>query len=80
MQGNNLICFVFETVKTLAPNSLSTLFSVLEVPLELVANTISDTLLNMSCPALKDLTVGGVNFEEGMGKLFPGAGRSYGAL
>jgi hypothetical protein len=70
------VCFVFEVVKTLAPNSLSSLFSVLEVPLQLITSTIGSVLLNMSCPALTDLTVGGQNFVEGIQNLFPGAAKS----
>jgi len=73
LEGNNLLCFVFEIVKTVAPNSLSTLFSVLKVPLELITDTIGAALLNISCPAFADLTVGGQSFEEGVQNLFPGA-------
>lgn len=80
LEGNNLICFVFEAIKTLAPNFLSTIFSVLEAPLDLITSTLGSTLLNMSCPALTDLTIGGQSFEEGIGKMFPGASKSHGAF
>ncbi|KAH8805188.1 oxidase [Xylogone sp. PMI_703] len=80
LEGNNLICFVFEVVQTLAPNSLSPLFSVLDVPLQLVTNTLGSALLNFTCPALKDLTVGGQSFEKGIQSMFPGAAKSGSAF
>jgi hypothetical protein len=79
LEGNNLLCLVFEVVKTAAPNSLSTIFSVLEVPLKLITDTIGLALLNLACPAFKDLTVGGQSFEEGIKSMFPGA-RSSGSV
>jgi hypothetical protein len=80
LEGSNLMCFVFEAVKTLAPNFLSTIFSVLEVPLELITDTLGSALLGLSCPALTDLTIGGQSFEKGIVKMFPGASKSHGAL
>ncbi|RMJ15113.1 hypothetical protein CDV36_005265 [Fusarium kuroshium] len=73
LEGNNLLCFVFEIVKTVAPNSLSTLFKIIEVPLKLVTDTLGAALLDLACPAFKDLTVGGKSFEEGIQAQFPGA-------
>ena len=80
LENNNLLCFVFEVVKTLAPNSLSTLFSVLDVPLQLIADTVGAAILNFTCPAFEDLTVGGQGFEEGIMSMFPGAKMSGGAF
>ncbi|KAN0120082.1 Cloroperoxidase [Hyaloscypha variabilis] len=80
LEGNNLMCFVFEAVKTLAPNSLSTLFSVLEIPLELITDTLGSALTGLSCPALTDLTIGGQGFEDAITTMFPGARKSGGAL
>ena len=73
LEGNNLLCFVFEIVKTVAPNSLSTLFKIIEVPLKLVTDTLGAAILDLTCPAFKDLTVGGKSFEEGIQVQFPGA-------
>jgi hypothetical protein len=77
LEGNNLLCFVFEVVKTVAPNSLSTLFSVLSVPLKLVTDTIDIALLDITCPAFADLTVGGQSFQDGIQSMFPGAKTSH---
>ncbi|KAF2813627.1 uncharacterized protein BDZ99DRAFT_557545 [Mytilinidion resinicola] len=38
LEGNSLMCFVLEVVKTFAPNSLATLFKTLATPLELVTD------------------------------------------
>ena len=74
------MCFVFEVVKTVAPNLLSGIFSIVEVPVELITSTIGSALLNMSCPALTDLSIGGQSFEKGVESMFPGASKSHGAL
>ncbi|KAI1328540.1 oxidase [Xylariaceae sp. FL0255] len=74
LEGNNLICFTLDVVKTFAPNSLSTLFKTLEVPLELLDNAIVGPLLNISCPAFNDLTVGGTDLFTYLKQTYPGAG------
>lgn len=80
LEGNNLMCFVFEVVKTVAPNSLSTLFSIIRVPLKLVTDTLGAAILNLACPAFGDIAVGGKSFEDGMELKFPGAKLSGSAL
>lgn len=80
LEGNNLLCLVFEVVKTLAPNSLSTLFSTIEAPLQLILDALGTALLNISCPAFEDLTVGGTPLQDALGGLFPGANASSSAL
>ncbi|XEV01096.1 hypothetical protein FSHL1_006383 [Fusarium sambucinum] len=71
LKGNNLLCFVFEVVKTASPNSLSNIFSTL-APLKLITDTLGSALLDLSCPALKDLTVGGESLVQGLKKKYPG--------
>ncbi|KAF4972594.1 hypothetical protein FSARC_867 [Fusarium sarcochroum] len=73
LKGNNLLCFVFEVIKTAAPNSLSTIFNVIRAPLELITDALGSALLDITCPAFKDLTVGGTSFEKGIQEKFPGA-------
>ncbi|KAH7136931.1 oxidase [Dactylonectria estremocensis] len=73
LEGNNLLCFVFEIVKTVSPNSLSTLFSIIKVPLKLITDTLGAAVLDLACPAFDDMTVGGKTFEEGITSQFPGA-------
>jgi hypothetical protein len=80
LEGNNLICFIFEVVKSIAPNSLSGVFETVKVPLRMVLDILATPLLDLECPALEDLKVGGSSYEEGIQKLFPGAKLSGGGL
>lgn len=73
LQGNNLLCFVFEVLKTVSPNSLSTLYTIIEVPLQLLLDTLGSTLLSLTCPAFADLKVGGNTLEEVLTQTYPGA-------
>ncbi|KAI8168790.1 Dothistromin biosynthesis peroxidase dotB [Colletotrichum sp. SAR 10_70] len=73
LENNNLLCFVFEILKTASPNSLSTLFSIIEVPLKLVTDAVGAAVLNLACPAFKDMMVGGKSFEDGIKDQYPGA-------
>lgn len=82
LQGNNMLCFVFEVLKFVSPNALSGLFSTLEVPLDLLNNVLDDSVLDLGlgCPAFKDLTAGGKPVWEGLEDLFPGALKSASIL
>lgn len=80
LEGNNLLCFVFEVVKTAAPNSLSTIFSIIDAPLKLITDSLGSALLNLSCPAFGDLLVGGQRFDDGIKGMFPGASKSGSAI
>lgn len=80
LQGNNLLCFVFEAMKFMAPDSLSPLFSSLGLPMQLVNDALAAPLLSLACPALKDLTVGGKPLWDGLQELYPGAAMSGRAL
>ena len=75
LEGNNLLCFVFEVLKTLSPNSLSTIFDIIEVPLQMLFDTLGSALLDLSCPAFKDLTVGGQGLGDAIESMFPGAAK-----
>lgn len=79
-EGNNLLCFVFEVLKTFLPNSLSPLLSTLEVPINLVTDTIAAPILSLACPAWKDLTDGGEPLWEAIQRSFPGAKNSGSSL
>ncbi|KAI1865624.1 hypothetical protein JX265_007947 [Neoarthrinium moseri] len=80
LEGNNLICFALEVVKTFAPNSLSNLFKTLEKPLELVNNAILDPLLDLSCPDWSDLTANGTDLLTHLVDTYPGASKGSFAL
>ncbi|KAK7923484.1 Cloroperoxidase [Apiospora marii] len=76
LEGNNLVCFVLQVVKTFAPNSLSSLFKTLELPLKLVNDAVLNPLLDLSCPEFKDLTMDGKDFLTGLTDKYPGAAKS----
>lgn len=80
LEGNNLLCFVFEVVKLAAPNILSNIFATIATPLQTLTDAIGSAVLNMSCPAFDDLTVGGKDLATGLGDMFPGAGKSGSVL
>ncbi|KAL1649581.1 hypothetical protein SLS58_001638 [Diplodia intermedia] len=80
LEGNNLLCFVLEVVKTFAPNSLSPLLKTLEVPLQLISDAITGPITSLACPAWKDLTDGGEPLWDGLQERFPGAGRAGSSL
>ncbi|KAG2415253.1 hypothetical protein HFD88_006444 [Aspergillus terreus] len=80
LEGNNLLCFVFEVLKFASPNALSGLYKTLAEPLELITNALDVPLLNMSCPAFADLQMGGEPFWESIQDHFPGAMKSGSSL
>lgn len=76
LEGNNLICFVMEIVKTVAPNMLSSLFKTLQGPLDLLFDVLSVPLLDLACPAFADVTAGGTDVLERLTAQLPGAAGS----
>lgn len=80
LEDNNLLCFAFELVKTVAPNSLSTLFKVVGVPLQIITEAINLRLLDLTCPGFADLQEGGSSLGDIVSNLdnflhgLPGAG------
>lgn len=80
LEGNNLLCFTFEVVKTLTPSILSNLFETIAGPLELITDAIGAAILNMSCPAFEDMTFEGKPLLNGLLDLFPGASNSQSPL
>lgn len=81
LEGNNLICFAMEMVKTFAPNALASVFKTLETPLEMLDEAIVDPLLDLSCPAFSDLTAGGSDLVSRLMATYPGANlTSFGGL
>ncbi|KAI0460596.1 Chloroperoxidase [Xylaria acuta] len=80
LQGNNLICFSLTALKTFAPNSLSTVVQLLGPALKLVNDVLVNPLLNLSCPAFKDLTLGGKDLYSALLDRYPGAKQSNMAL
>ncbi|KAL4931458.1 peroxidase family protein [Aspergillus undulatus] len=76
LEGNNLICFVFEILKFLSPNMLGSIFETLTEPLNMITDALNVPLLDLDCPALDDVTVDGKPAWEALQDLFPGAAKS----
>ncbi|KAF2729108.1 oxidase [Polyplosphaeria fusca] len=80
LEGNGLICFVLEVIKTFSPNLLGSLFTTLTEPLELITEKLSAPALNITgCPVLGDLKEGGMKLQDRLIQ-FPGAKRAGSAL
>lgn len=71
---------MFEVLKFASPNALSGLYKTLAGPLELIGKAVAGPLLNMSCPALDDLQMGGQPFYKAIQDHFPGANKTGGGL
>lgn len=80
LEGNNLLCFTFEVVKTLTPSILSNLFATVAGPLEMITDAVGAAILNMSCPAFADMTFDGQPLLDGLLGFFPGANLSQSPL
>jgi len=80
LEGNNLLCFAFQTLKLGSPNSLSTLYSTVAKPLEILLGVIDSTVLSLDCPAFGDLTYGVTDLFDYMNQTYPGAAKSGNAL
>ncbi|OKO97988.1 hypothetical protein PENSUB_9568 [Penicillium subrubescens] len=80
LEGNNLLCFVFEVLKFASPNALASLYTTLAEPLGFVSDILSVPLVNFTCPAFQDLQMSGKPFWEAIQNDFPGAmhsGRAF---
>ncbi|KAJ5918280.1 hypothetical protein N7454_010655 [Penicillium verhagenii] len=80
LEGNNLLCFVFEVLKFGSPNALDGIYKTIAEPLEWVTNLLAVPLLNLTCPAFEDLQIGGKPFWEALQNDYPGALKSGSAF
>ncbi|KAL4810251.1 hypothetical protein BDV18DRAFT_166679 [Aspergillus unguis] len=83
LEGNNLLCFVFEVLKFASPNLLSNIFETLDAPLELLTGILKSVgldLVDLDCPAFEDLKVDGKPIWEALEDLYPGALKSSSIL
>ncbi|KIX09441.1 uncharacterized protein Z518_00521 [Rhinocladiella mackenziei CBS 650.93] len=76
LEGNNLLCFVLQIVKTVSPDSLSSLYATLAKPLELLTDALGSALEPLTCAPFEDLTYGGQPIWESLTHIFAGAERA----
>jgi hypothetical protein len=80
LEGNNLICFALGIAKTLGPNSLSTLYAALSVPVTLISDALVGPLIDLECPVYADLSNHGNSVWTTILNTYPGAERSGSGL
>ena len=80
LEGNNLLCFVFQILKAFSPDSLSSLYATLAVPLDLLTDVVGTTLTDLSCAPYQDLEYNGQPLWDGLIDAFSGAGKAGSAL
>jgi hypothetical protein len=80
LEKNNLVCFVFQLLKTFLPNSLSPILSTLEVPINMVTNALAAPILSLACPAWNDVTEGGEPLWDTIQDSFAGARKAGSSL
>lgn len=80
VEGNNLLCYAFQAVKAFSPDSLSSLYATLAVPLDLLTDMLGTVLTDLSCPPFQDLEYNGQPLWEGLIDAFNGAGKAGSAL
>ncbi|KAF2966492.1 heme-thiolate peroxidase [Xylaria multiplex] len=76
LEGNNLICFTLNVLKTFTPTGLSSVVKVITLPLKLIDDALLHPLLDLSCPAFADMTLGGEDLWSALLDRYPGAQRS----
>lgn len=80
LEGNNLLCYALQVVKTFSPDSLSPLFATLAVPLGLLTGALGTALTDLSCAPFEDLQYKGKPLWEGLIDAFAGAAKAGSAL
>ncbi|KAJ6141516.1 hypothetical protein N7470_009906 [Penicillium chermesinum] len=80
LEGNNLLCFVFEVLKFAGPNALAGIYKTLAGPLDFITDALAVPLLNLTCPAFQDLQAGGKPLWQAIQGDFPGALKSGNAF
>ncbi|EEH17553.2 hypothetical protein PABG_00116 [Paracoccidioides brasiliensis Pb03] len=73
LESNNLICFILQFAKALAPSTLPRAFAAVEAPLKLITETLNVPLLDLNCPSFSDLTRDGKPLWDVLLDSFPGA-------
>jgi hypothetical protein len=76
LQGNNLLCFVLQIVKTVSPNSLSGLFATLGQALGLLTDALDSAIKPLACPPFDDLSYGGEPIWDSLKNTFAGPKRA----
>ena len=69
LQGNNAVCFAFQSLQILAPDTLSNLFSSISSALSQLTSAISTAINPLGCPQLSSLSYNNFSLYPGYSKL-----------
>ncbi|KAH8812283.1 hypothetical protein F5884DRAFT_701417 [Xylogone sp. PMI_703] len=72
LQGNNLICFALNSIKTVSPNALSSVYATLESVTNVLFAALEPLIGALVCPVYKDLAVNGTSWVDFNMKTYPG--------
>ncbi|KAF5555891.1 oxidase [Fusarium mexicanum] len=72
LEGNNLVCFALNAIRTVSPNALSSLFATLSTVNDVLFAALEPIMGAMDCPVYKDLSVNGTNWLDYNKKMYPG--------
>ncbi|KAF5254677.1 hypothetical protein FANTH_610 [Fusarium anthophilum] len=72
LEGNNLVCFALNAIRTVSPNALSSLFATLSTVTDVLFAALEPVMGAMDCPVYKDLSVNGTNWLDYNKKMYPG--------
>ncbi|KAF4973330.1 hypothetical protein FZEAL_9346 [Fusarium zealandicum] len=78
LQGNNLICFAMNAIKTGSPNYLSSVYATLSSVTDLVFAALEPVMGAMNCASYDDLSVNGTNWFDYNTEKYPGFKKSGG--
>lgn len=80
LEGDNLVCFVLQVVKTFSPDSLSPLYATLGEVLGLLTDTLGNVLTDLVCAPFEDLQYGGQPLWDGLLDTYAGPAKAGSAL
>ncbi|KAJ3533548.1 heme-thiolate peroxidase [Fusarium decemcellulare] len=72
LHGNNMLCYSLNGIKTITPNSMSSLFATLSPVVDLLLAAVEPVMGSFNCPVYKDLSVNGTSWFDFNHKTYPG--------
>ncbi|KAF4472059.1 oxidase [Fusarium albosuccineum] len=72
LQGNNLVCFALNAIKTGSPNALSSLYATLSSVTNILFAALEPVMGAMDCAVYDDLSVNGTNWFDFNKETYPG--------
>ncbi|RFU34113.1 hypothetical protein B7463_g2190, partial [Scytalidium lignicola] len=72
LKGNNLICFALNSIQTVSPNALSSIYATLSSVTDIVFAALEPIIGAIDCPVYGDLSVNGTSWIDFNMKTYPG--------